>query len=67
MNSNLLLLILGAIFVVEGLPYFLFPDATKRFYEQIKGTDSNILRTIGLVTITIGLLIVYMVKSEVCK
>jgi len=67
MDSYLLWLIIGAVLVLEGLPYFLFPEGTKKFYEQIKGTDSKVLRTVGLVTITIGLLIVYMVKSEICK
>jgi uncharacterized protein YjeT (DUF2065 family) len=67
MNLNLLLLILGAIMVIEGIPYFLFPAKIKNFYERLKVTENNVLRAVGFLMIVIGLLIVYLVKEKVCQ
>jgi len=65
MNIYLLLLIFGAVLVLEGLPYFLFPEKLKNFYKQIEKTDPNALRAIGFVTLMLGLLIVYFVRGKV--
>ena len=65
MNIYLLLLILGAVLVLEGLPYFLFPEKLKNFYKQIEKAEPNTLRAIGFVTLAIGLLIVYLARGKV--
>ena len=67
MNLNLLLLILGTIMVLEGIPYFLFPAKIKKFYERLKIAENNVLRAAGFLMIVIGLVIVYMVKEKVCQ
>jgi uncharacterized protein YjeT (DUF2065 family) len=67
MNINILFLILGSIMVIEGLPYFLFPEKIKKFYKQIEISSAKILRLMGLIAIIIGLIIVYLVKSKICK
>ncbi len=67
MNLNLLLLILGTIMVLEGIPYFLFPAKIKKFYERLKIAENNVLRAAGFMMIVIGLVIVYMVKEKVCQ
>jgi uncharacterized protein YjeT (DUF2065 family) len=67
MNLNLLLLILGTILVIEGIPYFLFPAKIKKFYERLKIAENNVLRVAGFLMIVIGLIIVYMVKEKVCQ
>lgn len=53
--------------VVEGIPYFLFPEKTKKLYDLIKGTDSKVLRVMGFIIIAAGLVIVYLVRSDICK
>lgn len=53
--------------VIEGLPYFLFPDKTKKFYDQIRAADSKLLRVIGFSIIAFGLVIVYLVRGDICK
>jgi len=65
MKIYLFFLILGAVLVLEGLPYFLFPHKLKSFYQQIEKTDTATLRIIGFVTLAVGLLIVYLVKGKV--
>ena len=67
MNINLLLLILGSIMVIEGLPYFLFPERIKKFYKNIESTDIKALRFMGFIIISIGLIVVFLVKSKICK
>jgi uncharacterized protein YjeT (DUF2065 family) len=67
MKLNLLLLILGAIMVIEGIPYFLFPAKIKKFYQRLKVAENNVLRAAGFLMIVIGLIIVYMVKGKVCQ
>jgi len=53
--------------VIEGLPYFLFPEKIKKFYKQIEISSAKILRLMGLIAIIIGLMIVCFVKSKICK
>jgi uncharacterized protein YjeT (DUF2065 family) len=65
MNINLLFLIFGAVLVLEGLPYFLFPEKLKEFYQQIEKADPGVLRTIGFMLLMLGLLIVYLTKGKV--
>ena len=67
MNSYLILLIIGSVMVIEGLPYFLFPERTKKFYKKIESADIRALRAVGLIIISIGLAIVFLVKSKICE
>ena len=63
MNWKLILLIIGAIMVLEGIPYFLMPNALKKFLQQVIQLDPRTLRFLGFVLIILGLLIVYLMKS----
>lgn len=67
MKPQLIILIIGSIMVIEGLPYFLFPEKIKNYLMQIHQLDSKVLRLLGLVFIIIGLGLVYMVKSRICQ
>ncbi|MCP4154992.1 MAG: DUF2065 domain-containing protein [bacterium] len=62
---NLILIVLGLVLVIEGLPYFLFPGRVKRFYDQIRELEEGVLRTVGFVMIVIGLIIVYFLNRVV--
>ena len=66
MTLHLLILLIGAIMVIEGLPYFLFPEKTKKTLMQIQQLDTRVLRILGLIVMALGLLLVYMVKSKIC-
>lgn len=67
MSIYLLLLLMGSILVIEGLPYFLFPGAVKRFYDQIRTSENAILRVTGFIMMIMGLFIVYLVRSKICQ
>ncbi len=66
MNTHLIILIIGSVMVIEGLPYFLFPDKIKTYLLQIQQLDTNVLRILGLMLIVFGLLLVYLMKSKIC-
>jgi uncharacterized protein YjeT (DUF2065 family) len=65
MNINLIILILGATLVIEGIPYLLFPQGIKRFFKRIESTDNKTIRILGLVTSLIGLSLVYFFGSKI--
>jgi uncharacterized protein YjeT (DUF2065 family) len=66
MNTHLIILIIGSVMVIEGLPYFLFPDKIKIYLLQIQQLDTNVMRILGLMLIVFGLLLVYLMKSKIC-
>lgn len=65
MNLKLIALIIGSIMVLEGIPYFLMPNLLKKIFIQLIQLDPRVLRFIGLVFISLGLLIVYLMKSSI--
>ncbi|MCK4942741.1 MAG: DUF2065 domain-containing protein [Candidatus Aminicenantes bacterium] len=66
MNTHLIILIIGSVMVIEGLPYFLFPDKIKIYLLQIQQLDTNVMRILGLMLIVFGLVLVYLMKSKIC-
>ena len=62
MISETLLVILGVVLIVEGMPWFLSPRNTKRMLSELFQLNDQSLRGIGLVFMLAGLLIVYFAK-----
>ncbi len=57
-----LVVALGLVLVIEGLAYALAPDAVKRMLMSIGTLSPQALRLGGLVAITLGVLIVWIVR-----
>jgi len=57
------LCVLGMVMVVEGLPYFAFPEKMKFFIQQLLEMPDSALRKFGFVLMLGGLALVYMGKS----
>lgn len=55
---SFLLSVLGVVLIVEGVPWFLSPEKTKKMLAQIHGLPDSTLRLFGLTAMIIGLLIV---------
>ena len=51
--------VLGMVFVIEGLPYFTFPDKIKTYLRRLTEIPDTTLRILGAVAVTLGLLLVY--------
>ena len=57
------LCVLGMVMIVEGLPYFAFPERMKFWLQKIVEMPDETLRKFGLIIMLIGLFIVYLGKS----
>ena len=53
------LCVLGMVMVVEGLPYFAFPEKMKIWVQKVVEMPDASLRKFGLVLMLAGLLLVY--------
>jgi uncharacterized protein len=56
------LCVLGMVMVVEGLPYFGFPDKMRQFIRFIEEQDDSTLRIMGGVLMFTGLLILFIAR-----
>lgn len=54
------LCVIGMVMIVEGLPYFAFPDQMKKMVVIIAGQDSFQLRRFGFFLMLAGLGVVYL-------
>ena len=53
------LCILGLIFIIEGLPYFIFPEKLKTYVLKITTMSESVLRFLGISAMIIGLVLLY--------
>jgi len=56
------LCVLGMVMVIEGLPYFGFPDKMKVFMEFVQEQDDSTLRLVGAFVMFMGLLILFLAR-----
>ena len=56
------LCVLGMVMVVEGLPYFAFPEKMKFFIQQLLEMPDSALRKFGFVLMLGGVALVYIGK-----
>ena len=55
-----LFLVLGAVLLVEGIPYFLFPRAVKGTLSYIQKLEDRTLRIMGFGLILLGVLSAFL-------
>lgn len=55
--------VIGMVMIVEGVPYFVFPDKMKVWVKKILEMPEGTLRKFGLVLIIIGLWLVYLGRT----
>lgn len=60
---KLLLCLLGLVLVVEGLPYFAFPDRMKVWMGKMREIPDGHLRAMGFAAMCVGLLMAYLFKE----
>ena len=59
---KLLVTVLGLIFILEAIPYVLFPEAMQRWLARIGQMPPGALRATGLVALGVGLLLCYLTQ-----
>lgn len=52
-----ILTVLGAFFIIEGIPYLVFPAKAKEWAALMQDVPERTLRIIGAVTVVFGLLV----------
>lgn len=57
---KLLFCSLGLVLVIEGLPYFAFPDKMKIWMKKVQEIPDSHLRAIGFVAMCMGLVMAYL-------
>ena len=55
--------VIGMVMVVEGLPYFAFPEKMKRVINKVIEMSDKALQKFGFVLMLTGLFLVYLGKS----
>ncbi len=58
-----LLCVIGMVLIIEGLPYFAFPEKIKAYLLKVCDTPEPVLRILGLAAVIMGLALVYMGRS----
>ncbi len=57
--------VMGMVMIVEGLPYFAFPDKMKKTISVMINLPDDVLRKLGAMLMLIGLGAVYFVNKVV--
>ncbi|MBU4413505.1 MAG: DUF2065 domain-containing protein [Proteobacteria bacterium] len=57
------LCVLGVVMIVEGLPYFAFPEKMKFWLQKILEMPDETLRKFGFTIMLMGLFLVYLGKG----
>ncbi|HPX55638.1 MAG TPA: DUF2065 domain-containing protein [Syntrophales bacterium] len=53
------LCVMGMVLILEGLPYFAFPDKIKSFLMKLTDIPDRVLRLMGLAAVISGLILVF--------
>jgi hypothetical protein len=54
------LCVIGMVMIVEGLPYFAFPERMRTWIARVAASPARTLRTVGALLMALGLWMVYL-------
>ena len=57
------LCVVGMVMIIEGLPYFAFPEKMKFWIQKVAQTPDDSLRKFGVVLMVLGLVLVYFGRT----
>jgi len=60
---DFILCVIGLVLVIEGIPYFAFPDKMKEFLSRLPLMPTAGLRLFGMAAIITGLLLIFLAKK----
>ncbi|MEW6615931.1 MAG: DUF2065 domain-containing protein [Thermodesulfobacteriota bacterium] len=55
--------VLGLVLIIEGLPYFAFPDKFKKMVSKLPEVSDNVLRLFGFIAMGAGILFIYISRG----
>lgn len=56
------LCVMGMVLILEGLPWFGWPEKVKQMMRILQEQDNALLRRLGFMMMALGLLLVYLGK-----
>jgi len=51
--------VIGMVLILEGLPYFAFPDKLKSYLRRLTDVPDTTLRIMGSIAVIVGLILLY--------
>ncbi|MBW2599479.1 MAG: DUF2065 domain-containing protein [Deltaproteobacteria bacterium] len=57
------LCVIGMVLILEGLPYFAFPEKIKDYLMKVSAIPGKTLRILGFASVIIGLFLVYLGRN----
>ena len=57
------LCVLGMAFIIEGLPYFIFPEKLKIYLLKMSKMPDSTLQFFGISAMIVGLILLYLGRS----
>ncbi len=61
---KLLILLIGMVLILEGLPYVAAPEAMREWLKKLSDFPPQQLRSVGLLAMTIGLIICWVAQKS---
>ena len=61
---KLLVTLIGLVFVLEGLPYLVFPEAMQRWLRQLQEMQPTQLRFMGLLAMAFGFFLCFLTQKS---
>jgi len=61
---KLMLLLMGMVLILEGLPYAAAPEKMKVWLQTLSRMDPKQLRIVGIITVISGLLLCWLVQRS---
>jgi uncharacterized protein len=62
---NYFLSVIGMVFIVEAVPYILFPGKVKTFAQFVHAVPDSKLQAAGIIAAFAGLLIIYLGRQVI--
>jgi len=59
-----LITLIGLVLIIEGVPYIVWPEAMQAWFRQLAEAEPDMLRTIGLTALAIGLLLCFIARRS---
>jgi len=60
MDYTLIIVALGLVFIIEGIPYAVFPDFVKRYMTEALKLPDATLRWFGIFALLFGLFLIFL-------
>ena len=57
---DFLLCAIGLVLIIEGIPYFAFPEKMKQMLAKIPDMPTSMMRAFGMFAVATGLILVYI-------